>query len=93
MNSFKITNPRRINKNSLIGAFDLEMPSGLKINGVMVLESHGRRWIGFPSKEWQKSDGSKGYAPLIEFGSPVVRERFQTVVLPLAEQALGLGPP
>jgi DNA-binding cell septation regulator SpoVG len=85
--NFKITNPRLIRKNALIGVFDLEMPSGLKINGVMLLESNGKRWINFPSKEYTKN-GEKKYSPLIEFVSAEVRDRFQTAVLPLAEKEL-----
>jgi len=86
--AFRITNARRLDKNSLIGAFDLHMPSGLILRGVMLLESHGKRWIGLPSREWLKEDGGKGYAPIIEFASRDVAERFQALVLPLAERAL-----
>jgi hypothetical protein len=88
MSDFRLINARRINKNSLLGAFDLEMPSGLKINGVMLLESNGKRWVSFPSKEWTKQDGTKGFSPLIEFASTEVRDKFQKQVLPLAEGAL-----
>jgi hypothetical protein len=86
--SFRLSNPRRIGKGSLVGAFDLEMPSGLKINGVMMFEKDGGRWIGFPSKEWTKRDGTRGFSPFIEFASPEARERFQAQVLPLAESSL-----
>jgi hypothetical protein len=86
--AFRLTNPRRIGKGTLLGAFDLEMPSGLKINGVMLLEKNGKRWVGFPSKEWVTGNGDKKYSPLIEFASTEVRDRFQLAVLPLAEGAL-----
>ena len=85
---FRLSNARRINKNMLIGAFDLEMPSGLKVNGVMLFEKDGKRWVGFSSREWLKQDGTKQYTPLIEFASPEVRERFQNAVVPLAVEAL-----
>jgi hypothetical protein len=86
--AFKISNAKRIGKNSLIGVFDLEMPSGLKINGVMLFEKNSTRWINFPSKEWIGQEGAKKYLPLLEFTSKEVRERFQREVLPLAEEAL-----
>ena len=89
--SFRLTNPRRLDKNSLVGAFDLEMPSGLKINGVMLFEKNGKRWVGFPSKEWVKQDGTKSYSPLLEFASRDVADKFQALVLPLAEQVLELA--
>jgi len=91
MNAFKITNARRLDKNSLIGAFDLELPSGLIVRGAMPFEKAGKRWVNFPSKEWTKADGTKSYFPLLEFASRDVADRFQTLVRPLAEQALGLA--
>ena len=89
---FIISNPKLLRKNSLVGSFDLEMPSGLIVRGAMLFEKDGRRWVNFPSKEWTKSDGSKGFLPLIEFSSKEVRERFQQQVIPLAEEALLGGP-
>jgi hypothetical protein len=53
------------------------------------LESNGRRWINFPSKEWLGPDGSRKFSPLLEFASREIADRFQRQVLPLAEQALG----
>ncbi|MGA2638446.1 hypothetical protein [Methylocella sp.] len=84
----KITNAKLVQKNSLIGSFDLELKSGLIIRGAMLLEKEGRRWIGFPSKEWTKSDGSKGYFPLLEFASKEVGDNFKKQAVPLAENAI-----
>ena len=90
--AFVITNAKLVRKNSLVGSFDLEMPSGLIVRGAMLLQKNGGRWINFPSKEWTKSDGAKGYFPLLEFNSKETKERFQSHVLPLAVEAL-LGAP
>lgn len=84
----KISNEKRINKNTLIGVFDIEMPSGLIVRGAMLFEKNGRRWVGFPSKEWTKPDGTKSYSPLLEFSSKEIADKFQTLVLPLAERVL-----
>jgi hypothetical protein len=84
----KISNAKRINKNTLIGVFDLEMPSGLIIRGAMLFSKNSKKWVGFPSKEWVKSDGSKSYSPLLEFSSREISDRFQQQVLPIAEAAL-----
>ena len=86
--AFKLTNARRIDKGTLIGAFDLELPSGLKINGVMLLEKNGKRWCGFPAKAFVKPDGTNSYAQLLEFSTREVADKFQAAVLPLAEGAL-----
>ena len=57
----------------------------------MLFEKNGKRWVGFPSKEWTKSDGTKSFFPLIEFANRSISDRFQSIVLPLAVEALGLG--
>ena len=57
MSAFRIINFRRIPKNSLRGVFDLQMTSGLIVRGAMLFEKNGKRWVGFPSKEWVKHDG------------------------------------
>jgi hypothetical protein len=90
MSAFKLTNPRPLDKNSLRGVFDIQMPSGLIVRGAMLFEKNGKRWVGFPSKEWVKQDGTKSYSPILEFSSREVSDKFQKAVLPLAEQALGL---
>jgi hypothetical protein len=88
VSQFKVTNARRIDKGTLIGAFDIELPSGLKINGVMLFQKDGRRWVGFPAKPFVKPDGTKSYAQLLEFSSREIADKFQAAVLPLAEGAL-----
>jgi hypothetical protein len=87
MTKFQITNVKQIRKNSLVGSFDLEMPSGLIVRGAMLFEKDGKRWVNFPSKEWTKQDGTKGYFPLLEFASREIGDRFQKQVLPLVDEA------
>ncbi len=86
---FTVSKPRILRKNSLVGTFDLHFPSGLILHGAMLLEKGTRRWVGFPSKEWLKSDGSKAYTPLLEFANREIADKFQAEVLPIAEQAFG----
>jgi hypothetical protein len=81
-----IINLKAIRKNSLLCAFDVVLASGLVLKGVMLHDSHGKRWIGLPSKPYE-IDGQQKWAPLIDFVSPEVKERFQSSVLPLAESA------
>ena len=88
MSAFIVSNPKPLRKNSLLGFFDLQMPSGLIVRGAMLFEKEGKRWIGFPSKEWVKSDGTKSYSPLLEFASKEIGEKFRKLVLPLAGEAL-----
>jgi hypothetical protein len=88
MTSFAITKPKVIRKNTLIGSFDLQLPSGLIVRGAMLFEKNGRRWVNFPAKEWIKQDGTKSYFPLLEFANRDIADRFQAQVLPLAESTL-----
>jgi hypothetical protein len=88
MNTFTISNPKLIRKNSLVGSFDLQLPSGLIIRGAMLFEKAGKRWVHFPSKEWTDHSGVKKYFPLLEFASRDIADKFQAQVLPLAEGAL-----
>ncbi|MGB7976298.1 MAG: hypothetical protein WCF81_18570 [Roseiarcus sp.] len=83
-----IANARKINRGALIGFFDVALPSGMKLNGCTLLEKDGRRWIGLPSKEWVKPDGSKSYVPIVEIPDREARDKFNAAVLPLAERAL-----
>jgi hypothetical protein len=89
--TFTVSNAKVIRKNSLVGSFDLQMPSGLIIRGAMLFEKGDKRWVNFPSREWTKPDGTKSYFPLLEFASRDVADSFQRQVLPLAEQAFDLG--
>jgi hypothetical protein len=88
MNTFVVTNAKLINKNSLIGRFDLEMPSGMVIRDMLLLESGGRRWCNFPSEKYEKSDGSTGWKPFISFTDRKTADRFQAQIVPLALGAL-----
>ena len=67
--TFVVTNPKLINKNTLIGKVDVEMPSGLILREVMLFEKGLKRWVHFSGKEWTGQDGKKNYSPLLEFAS------------------------
>jgi hypothetical protein len=83
-----ITNARKLSNGALIGFFDVELPSGVKINGCTLLEKDDKRWIGLPSKEWVKGDGTKSYLPIVEIPDRADRDKFAALVLPEAEKAL-----
>jgi hypothetical protein len=86
--SITISNARKLNKGALIGFFDVALPSGMKLNGCTLLEKEGKRWIGLPSREWIKPDGSKSYVPIVEIPDREARDKFNAMVLPAAERAL-----
>jgi hypothetical protein len=88
--TFIISNPKPMRKGTLIGFVDLEMPSGLIVRGLMLFEKNNKKWCSFPSKEFTKQDGTKGYSPLLEFSSRDISDRFQAAVVPLVKKSLGL---
>jgi hypothetical protein len=85
-----ISNARKLNKGALIGFFDVQLPSGIKLNGCTLLSKKdgSGRFIGLPSKEFVKSDGTKAYQPVVEIPDREARDKFTSAVLPLAERAL-----
>ena len=87
-----VSNPRRLNKNSLIGTGDVELPSGLILRAVMLHGNATKRWILLSAKEWVGADGKRNFSPLVEFATPEIAARFKSHVQPLLESALGLAP-
>jgi hypothetical protein len=87
-----ISNARKINKGALIDFFDVTLPSGIKLNSCTLLSKKdgSGRFIGLPSKEYVKSDGTKIWRPLVEIPDRDARDKFNAAVLPLAEKAFGL---
>jgi hypothetical protein len=86
--SITISNARKLNNGALIGFFDVELLSGLKLNSCTLLSKDGKKWIGLPSREWQRPDRTKSYVPIVEIPDRDAREKFNAAVLPLAERAL-----
>ncbi len=77
---FSVTNWKVYEKNTLRGFLSLTLPSGLTIHNCSLHQKDGSRWIGFPSRQYSKEDGSIGYSPLIEVASDA-RRSFQDAAL------------
>jgi hypothetical protein len=83
------SNPRKIvisdwkplDKNTLRGSFTAALPSGMIIKGLMLMESHGKRWIGLPAKEWLDPFNKRNFSQIIEFVDGETRDKFQHLVL------------
>ena len=73
-------------KGVLRGFLSLTLPSGLVLNNYALCEKEGKRWIGLPSRQYKKADGSPAYMPLVEFATKEVRERFQLAALRAVER-------
>lgn len=84
--TLKVENYKVINKNTLMGAFDLYLPSGIVIYGVMYHLKGDSAWCAFPGRPYQK-DGQTTYAKLIEIPDRERRDRFNAQVIAVLRDA------
>ena len=75
-------------KNTLVGFIALELPSGLIIRDITLHERGDARWVSMPAKQYEK-DGERTWAPLVEFASKEVREKFQSSALAAFDAYMG----
>jgi hypothetical protein len=93
---FVISNAKRLDRGSLIGSFDVELPSGMIIRGAMLFEKNNSRWIGLPCREYVKNDGTRGFSPILEFRDREVSDKWRDLLMPhviAAFEALEPPPP
>jgi DNA-binding cell septation regulator SpoVG len=75
-------------KNSLQGFISIELPSGLIVREITVHEKDGTRWLGMPSKSYQKQDGTTGWTPQVDFKDAQARSRFTREALKAIDKLL-----
>jgi len=74
---FVASNWRAISKNSLLGTFNLLLPSGMILCGCQLLQKGESRWIGLPSTRYAKADGTlSDHQKVIDFATPPAKARF-----------------
>jgi hypothetical protein len=76
-----VTNWKAYEKNTLRAFLSLTLPSGIVIHNCALHEKDGARWIGLPSRQYSKPDGSIGYSLVVEFTDDDTRRRFQAAAL------------
>ena len=85
----RILNFKRLQKNTLQGVLDLELPfGGMILRGCCFHEKDGRRWIGWPAKPYEKQDGAKSLANIGDFVYNKSKYLMQDEVLPLVLVAM-----
>ena len=82
----KAVNFKSFPKNTLVGFFDLETPTGMVLRGCTLHRRDGHRWVGFPAKPYEK-DGKQSWAAIIDFTSKEIERAFQNAALAAAEVA------
>jgi hypothetical protein len=81
-----VSNWKSIGKNTLVGAFDLELASGFLIHGVMYFEKSDSSWCAFPGIPFEKQDGTKSYKPILEIPDRARRDEFNAKVIAALKQ-------
>ena len=71
---------KSVHKGTLLGYADLYIPkTGLEIYGCSLYQKDGKRWINFPSKEYQDEVGQKKFAPMLRFRDKAHMEGFTKI--------------
>ena len=76
-----VSNWKSLNKNSLVGVFDLALDSGMCIYGAMLFQKGENTWCSFPGIPFEKQDGTKGYKPVVEIPDRARRDTFNAAVI------------
>lgn len=76
-----ITNYKPINKKTLIGVFDLTLPSGLCIYGAMCHRKDDVGFITFPGKPYTGKSGDTLYAKIVDIPDRDRRDKFNEQVI------------
>lgn len=57
---------------------------GVEINGCALYKKEGRRWVNFPTREYENEEGEKKFMPLIRFRN----KEHQTAFTKKAKEAI-----
>lgn len=75
-----------IDKGALMASVDVYIPAwDLEIKGLTLFRKDARKWIGMPSKMYEK-DGEKKYFAHIRFREKEKHEKFQEAVMKAIEE-------
>ena len=53
---------------------------GVRINGAMIHEKDGKRWVGMPAREYSTNEG-RAWSPVVDFSSKEARAAINSSVL------------
>ena len=72
---------------TLRGKFMVEVKPGMAISDFTYHErSNGERWCSFPTRQFLKSGGKKGYQDIIRFNDPEQKVKFKEMLLSQLDQ-------
>jgi DNA-binding cell septation regulator SpoVG len=81
--------PLRNLAGTMLGYIDIELPSGMVINGAkLMIGPNGKHWLAMPSQKQVDRDGApvmkdgkQVYTQFVDFANKTFRDRFQQLVL------------
>jgi DNA-binding cell septation regulator SpoVG len=76
-----VSNWKPLDRGSLRGFLTLSLPSGFVINNCQLIDTGHSQWIGMPARCIVAADGSKHYAPTVEYVTKRARRRFEKAAL------------
>ena len=79
-------NPRRHEKNTLKGFFDLALPSGMVVKGCTLHVKGDRVWVGLPGRQYVDGAGATTWANIIDFSDRASKDRFQKIAVDAAAE-------
>lgn len=88
---FRAMNYVHICKGTLVGTFDLQLPSGMILIGATHHRQEGKEWIGLPAKRYLGKDGREAWAKVIDFAEKTLRHRFSALALTAVKEVIGNG--
>src|SRR3954470_448176 len=80
-----------LDKATLLGAFNLTLPSGLIVKGCTYHKSHSSYWVGLPSQSHKDKNGDVAWTNILDFSSRNARTRFQEQAMSAIEKLLREG--
>jgi len=89
MSAINIIDWRPLRKGALLGFAKIELPSGMLISDVTILQSDRGAWASPPAKPMVGRDGvvltddggKTKYVPIIEFATKAIRDKFSAAVV------------
>lgn len=90
--TIKISNIEKIEKNSLLASCDVHIvPWKMTLHNVTIFEKGQQRWLGMPSRKWEK-DGEEKYQELISWTDEGVKKRFRSQIMKAVDAYLAENP-
>jgi len=85
----KILKYKVYKKNTLLGFLEVETPSGMILKNLTYHRKDDKEWIGLPSREYVKEDGTKAYANIVDFTTRNLYWDFTQTVIRALKEDLG----